>query len=341
MDTLIQIQDLTKRFGSLAAVDGISFSVDRGEVLGFLGPNGAGKSTTMKMVTGFLAPTSGTIRVAGRDVATDAIGVQTRIGYLPEGAPLYPDMHADGLLRFVAEIRGLTGSTGNDRIAEVVDKVHLEGVLHQPIETLSKGYKRRVGLALSILHDPEVLILDEPTDGLDPNQKQEVRDLIREMASDKAIVLSTHILEEVEALCTRAVIIDRGRIVSDGTPAELEACSPHHNAVRLKLFGEPDGVRATLAGLKGVATVEEGPRANGTSSWTVLPRDGARIAHDVSDACRGKGWEIGELFVERGRLDDVFRSLTKGDIDVPATLQPSARGKQASEVTRTEKEVEA
>jgi ABC-2 type transport system ATP-binding protein len=340
MDTLIQIKDLTKRFGSFAAVDGISFAVSRGEVLGFLGPNGAGKSTTMKMVTGFLAPTSGTIQVCGRDVATDAIGVQQRIGYLPEGAPLYPDMNAEGLLRFVAEIRGLTGGNGRERIAEVIDKVHLEGVLHQPIDTLSKGYKRRVGLAIAILDDPEVLILDEPTDGLDPNQKTEVRALIQTMAKDKAILLSTHILEEVEAVCTRAVIIDRGKIVVDGTPAELEARSPYHNAVHLTLFGEPSSVRSTLSALDGVAGVEEHAKSNGSVRWVVMPRPGAKPVAKVSDLCRQKGWEIGELHVERGRLDDVFRSLTKGDVDVPATLQPTRPASVAAESLEKE-EVQA
>ena len=323
MDTLIQIQDLTKHFGSFVAVDGISFSVTRGEVLGFLGPNGAGKSTTMKMATGFLAPTSGTIRVSGHDVAKETLAVQRRIGYLPEGAPLYPDMNAASLLRFVADIRGLSGRAGRDRIAEVVDEVNLEGVLRQPIETLSKGYKRRVGLAIAILDDPEVLILDEPTDGLDPNQKSEVRALIQAMAQDKAILLSTHILEEVEAVCTRAVIIDRGKIVIDGTPAELEARSRYHNAVRLKLDGTPSDVRAKLSALEGVAQVEEETDKRGQTQWLVLPLPKASVVQPVSAACRRENWEIGELAVERGRLDDVFRSLTKGDAAAPATLQPT------------------
>jgi len=225
MSAMIEIRGLVKHFGPLKAVDGVSFDVGQGEVLGFLGPNGAGKSTTMKMVTGFLTPSAGTVRVCGHDVLEEPVAAKSALGYLPEGAPAYPDMTPIGFLRFIAEIRDL-GSAAEERIAEVVRRVHLESVLHQPIETLSKGFKRRVGLAQAILHDPRVLVMDEPTDGLDPNQKHEVRTLIREMGRSKAIVLSTHILEEVEAVCTRAIIITQGRIVFDGKPEELEAQAP-------------------------------------------------------------------------------------------------------------------
>ena len=226
MSAMIEIRGLAKHFGPLKAVDGVSFDVSRGEVLGFLGPNGAGKSTTMKMVTGFLTPSAGTVRVTGHDVLEEPVEAKSAIGYLPEGAPAYPDMTPLGFLRFIGEIRGLRGSALQARIDEVVRRVHLENVLRQPIETLSKGFKRRVGLAQAILHDPQVLIMDEPTDGLDPNQKHEVRSLIREMGRSKAIVLSTHILEEVEAVCTRAIIITRGRLVFDGRPEELESQAP-------------------------------------------------------------------------------------------------------------------
>ena len=248
MSAMIEIRGLAKHFGPLKAVDGVSFDVAQGEVLGFLGPNGAGKSTTMKMVTGFLTPSAGTVSVAGHDVATEPVAAKSALGYLPEGAPAYPDMTPLGFLRFIAEIRGL-GAATEGRIAEVVRRVHLEGVLRQPIETLSKGYKRRVGLAQAILHDPRVLIMDEPTDGLDPNQKHEVRTLIREMGETKAIVLSTHILEEVEAVCTRAIIITNGRVVFDGKPAELEAQAPS-NVTKNRL----DWVFRKLTG--GVATAE-------------------------------------------------------------------------------------
>jgi len=226
MATMIEIRGLTKRFGAFTAVDNVSFSVEKGEVLGFLGPNGAGKSTTMKMLTGFLGATAGEAKVAGHDVATEPLAVKERLGYLPEGAPAYPDMTPERFLRFIAEIRGFSGAERARRVAEVVGKVQLEDVLHQPIDTLSKGFKRRVALAQAILHDPDVLVLDEPTDGLDPNQKHEVRQLIRAMAADKAIVLSTHILEEVEAVCSRVIIIAAGRIVFDGTPSELDARAP-------------------------------------------------------------------------------------------------------------------
>jgi ABC-2 type transport system ATP-binding protein len=226
MSAMIEIRGLVKHFGPLKAVDGVSFDVAQGEVLGFLGPNGAGKSTTMKMVTGFLAPTAGSVRVASHDVGTNPVAAKAALGYLPEGAPAYPDMTPLAFLHFIGEIRGLSGVALENRVAEVVRRVHLEGVLRQPIDTLSKGFKRRVGLAQAILHDPKVLIMDEPTDGLDPNQKHEVRTLIREMGRTKAIVLSTHILEEVEAVCTRAIIITHGRIVFDGKPEELESQAP-------------------------------------------------------------------------------------------------------------------
>ena len=226
MAAMIEIRGLAKHFGPLKAVDGVSFDVQQGEVLGFLGPNGAGKSTTMKMITGFLTPNAGTVRVCGHDVGAEPVAAKARIGYLPEGAPAYPDMTPEAFLHFVAEIRNFSGVEKEERVAEAIRKLHVEGVLHQPIDTLSKGYKRRVGLAQAILHDPAVLIMDEPTDGLDPNQKHEVRQLIRTMGAEKAIVLSTHILEEVEAVCTRAIIINRGRIVFDGTPEEFEGKAP-------------------------------------------------------------------------------------------------------------------
>ena len=221
----IEVRGLDKRFGSIHAVRNISFSVHHGEVLGFLGPNGAGKSTTMKMITGFLEPTDGTVLVNGHDVMTDPISVKASIGYLPEGAPAYAEMTVIRFLEFVAEIRGFNGAEKQQRIDKVINQIHLETVLDQTVETLSKGFKRRVGVAQALLHDPDVLIMDEPTDGLDPNQKHEVRSLIKEMAENKAIVISTHILEEVDAVCSRAIIIAAGQILFDGTPAELRAQS--------------------------------------------------------------------------------------------------------------------
>ena len=310
---MIQIKNLVKRFGTFTAVGGVSLEVQRGEVLGFLGPNGAGKSTTMKMVTGFLTPTSGTAVVAGFDVTQDPLQVKEHLGYLPEGAPAYPDMTPASFLRFVARIRGFTGASADARIAEVASRVHLEGVMQQPIDTLSKGYKRRVGLAQAILHDPDVLIMDEPTDGLDPNQKHEVRTLIQEMAARKTIILSTHILEEVDAVCTRAVIIDRGRIVADGTPEHLRSRSEHYNAVVLAIrlgATSPASVRDELARLGPVERVDHRLAREGLHEFTVIPKGGRAILADVSQQARTKGWNVDEIRVDGGRLDEVFRSVT-------------------------------
>ena len=223
MAALIEIERLTKRFGAFTAVDDVSFTVNRGEVVGFLGPNGAGKSTTMKMLAGFVTPSAGTARICGQDVIEAPVAAKRALGYLPEGAPTYPEMTVTGFLAFIARIRGFSGAEANERMARAMAMTQLEGVRLQPIETLSKGFKRRVGLAQALLHDPPVLVLDEPTDGLDPNQKHEVRELIRRMAPEKAIVISTHILEEVDAVCTRAIIIARGKVLADATPKALEA----------------------------------------------------------------------------------------------------------------------
>jgi ABC-2 type transport system ATP-binding protein len=223
---MIEIRNLSKRYGALTAVDDISFNVSPGEVLGFLGPNGAGKSTTMKMITGFLAPTSGSISVCGHDVQDDPLAAKAVMGYLPEGAPSYGEMTVRNFLEFIADVRGLSGERRRARLDDVIGRLQLAGVLEQMIETLSKGFKRRVGLAQALLHDPQVLILDEPTDGLDPNQKHQVRALINDMSKDKIIVISTHILEEVDAVCNRAIIIAGGKLLADATPKELAARAP-------------------------------------------------------------------------------------------------------------------
>jgi len=310
---MIEIRNLTKRFGAATAVDDLSFKVAPGEVLGFLGPNGAGKSTTMKMVTGFLPPTSGQVLVNGHDVAVDPLATKSLIGYLPEGAPLYPDMTPRSLLAFVADARGIASGQRKSLIAEAVRRVELEPVLDQRIDTLSKGFKRRVGLAAAILHDPPVLILDEPTDGLDPNQKDHVRGLIREMAKGKVIILSTHILEEVEAVCTRAIIIARGRILFDGLPTELRKRSRYHGAVELAVRGNVVGANERLAGLAGVAKVEVLASESGVTRIMVLPKEGAQIFQVVRDAAQAADWVVTDFHVERGRMDDVFREITLGD----------------------------
>jgi ABC-2 type transport system ATP-binding protein len=313
MAEMIVIRALSKSFGSIRAVDNVSFAVERGEVLGFLGPNGAGKSTTMKMITGFLTPTSGAAVVCGHDVLEEPVAVKRCIGYLPEGAPAYPDMTPAAFLDFIARIRGFGGSDKAKRIATAVERVQIGEVLYQPIETLSKGFKRRVGLAQAMLHDPEVLILDEPTDGLDPNQKHEVRTLIAEMARDKAIIISTHILEEVDAVCTRAVVIARGKLVADGTPAELEARSRWHNAVSVVLRASKVGAaRAAFQRVPHVASIEEIEGEDGLVCLVAFPQNGQPIITEVSRIARGDDLGIEEIRVERGRLDEVFRSITAG-----------------------------
>ncbi|MCC6427621.1 MAG: ABC transporter ATP-binding protein [Phycisphaerales bacterium] len=316
---MIEIRNLVKRFGPFTAVAGVSFKVGRGEVLGFLGPNGAGKSTTMKMITGFLTPTEGTAIVCGHDVTKEPLAVKEKIGYLPEGAPAYPDMTPEGFLNFICDVRGITGPNRRARIDEIAAKVHIEGVMRQSIETLSKGFKRRVGLAQAILHDPDVLIMDEPTDGLDPNQKHEVRALIQGMSSKKGIILSTHILEEVDAVCTRAIIINRGSIIADGTPEQLRARSRYYNAVGVTVRAGAEqkaGIRDELGRLAGVDEVEDagsnsGGR-DGVVSLMVIPKRGKSIVEEVGRHARAKGWSVDELRVDSGRLDEVFRTITSG-----------------------------
>ena len=294
---MIEARDLHKRYGRLLAVEGIGFTVEPGEVLGFLGPNGAGKSTTMKMIAGFLAPTSGTAVVCGHDVQADPIAARRALGYLPEGAPGYGEMGAQGFLGFVADVRGLRGEVRRTRLQSVIDRLALGGVLHQPIDTLSKGFKRRVGLAAAILHDPPALVLDEPTDGLDPNQKHEVRALIRELARERTVLLSTHILEEVEAVCTRAMIV---------ASADLLARSRYQGAVSL-LATDSIAARAALDGMPGVSGFQQDPV---DGRLYVFPQ-GRPVALDaVAERLRQRGVEHAGLQRERGRLDEVFRRIT-------------------------------
>jgi ABC-2 type transport system ATP-binding protein len=318
---MIKVHNLVKMFGTKHAVDGVSFSVERGEVLGFLGPNGAGKSTTMRMITGFIPPTAGKVAVGGYDVADAPIQARRLIGYLPENAPAYTDMTVLGFLNFCAEIRGLRGADKTKAVERVVETCFLQSVLHQSVETLSKGYRHRTCFAQSIIHNPDVLVLDEPTDGLDPNQKHEVRQLIRRMGQNKAIIFSTHILEEVDAACTRAIIIDRGRIVANGTPAELRQKSEWAGAVTLRVSGL-DAARlkerlAQLANVKRTVILKE--EATGVTA-RVFPKGPANgtLASDIADAARG--WRIEEMHTEEGRLDEVFRSITMPDTAIePAT----------------------
>ncbi|MET4707859.1 ABC transporter ATP-binding protein [Endozoicomonas lisbonensis] len=304
---MIKIDNLKKSFGDFCAVDGITFSVGQGEVLGFLGPNGAGKSTTMKMLTGFIKPSAGTVSVFGHDIEQAPLQAKRIIGYLPEGAPAYGDMTVSQYLAFIAEVRGFSGDALRSRVKKVVGQLALQSVLHRPVDNLSKGFKRRVGIAQAIIHDPQVLILDEPTDGLDPNQKHQVRELIRSLSKEKIVIISTHILEEVTAVCTRAMIIANGRVLADATPAELEARSRYHRAVTVELHTD-DSLLPAMQGLPGVKAVETSDSMPGR--YTLIPADNRSVFSALTDLIATKGWEVKELYVESGRLDDVFRELT-------------------------------
>ena len=310
-ETLVEVIGLTKSFGAIKAVDNISLSVNRGEVLGFLGPNGAGKSTSMKMITGFLTPTSGTIKISGNDISVNPIGAKASIGYLPEGAPAYGEMTPLNFLSFIAEVRGIEKSARLSKVDEIINKIHLERVAYQPIDTLSKGFKRRVGIAQAILHDPEILILDEPTDGLDPNQKHEIRALIKEMAAEKAILISTHILEEVESVCTKAIIISNGGVIFSGSPLELSSKSRYHNAITL-VINNKDVKKSTkiLEELEEVRTIEHISEAELTRVTLIPQSSEIEISSLVKAKMADYECEILQLYIEPGRLDEVFRSLT-------------------------------
>ena len=313
---MIKVEHLTKAFGPKIAVNDVSFTVERGEVLGFLGPNGAGKSTTMRMVTGFIPPTSGSISVGGFDVLQDPIAAKRLIGYLPENAPGYADMTVQGFLNFAAELRGLRGDTRRRAVNRAIELCFLENVMHQTIDTLSKGYKHRTCLAQSLIHDPAVLVLDEPTDGLDPNQKHEVRNLIKRMGADKAIVFSTHILEEVEAVCSRVIIIDRGRIVANGTPEELKSRSELAGAVHVQARGlEAAALAERLGQAPGARRVEIIRELDGRVEARVYPdkAGSATLTRNVAELAAREGWQLDEIHTEEGRLDEVFRAITLPD----------------------------
>lgn len=312
---MIQVDSLRKEFGSKVAVDGVTFEVKKGEVLGFLGPNGAGKSTTMRMVTGYFKPTAGSVKVGGVDMLENPEEAKRFIGYLPENAPLYSDMTVASFLGFCAEMRGLSGAERDKAIDRVLDTCFLQNVRNQSVDTLSKGYRHRTCLAQSIIHDPDVLILDEPTDGLDPNQKHEVRGLIKRMGESKAIIFSTHILEEVEAACSRAIIIDRGRVVADGTPAELK--QQGLQSVRVSLRGAPGAaIRAEIERVSGIHQIESATARDDGFSGRLMAAKGRSpgdIAREVSALALAQKWVVEELHQEEGRLDEVFRSITRPD----------------------------
>jgi ABC-2 type transport system ATP-binding protein len=306
---MIELKNLRKNYGPLLAVKDISFQVQPGEVLGFLGPNGAGKSTTMRMITGFVEPTAGGISVMGHNVVANPLNAQKLIGYLPEGAPLYGEMTVYAFLKFIGEVRGLRSTALRQRIQEIAHLISLSKVLKQPVETLSKGFKRRVGLAQALIHDPQVLILDEPTDGLDPNQKHDVRELIQNLSREKIVIISTHILEEVEALCSRVVIIAKGEIVADSTPAELAKTSRFHKAVYVRFSRQVDALQEFIK-LDEVLEVE---RVD-DNTFVLLAKEGSSLLHRINELIQQQHWEVEELHVEKGRLDDVFRRLTREDV---------------------------
>ena len=307
---MIKAENLSKHYGALKAVDGISFAVKKGEVLGFLGPNGAGKTTTMKLLTGFLVPTTGKITIDDNDISENLKIAQKKIGYLPEGAPLYEEMTPKGFLGFIGAARGLKGLAFLKAFDRVVKNIGLEPVLDQRVETLSKGYRRRLGLAQALLHNPEILILDEPTEGLDPNQKHDVRDLIQSLSENKAIIISTHILEEVESICSRAIIIHQGKIVADGTPHELKTKSRYHNAVLIR--GPVSGHKKLAAALEKleVITGVEITREGQSATLAVLTAGSKPPVGEIQKQLTKSRWLVEEISVDPGRLDDVFRTLT-------------------------------
>jgi len=312
---MIKVQGLSKYFNNFKAVDQVSFEVKPGEVLGFLGPNGAGKSTTMKMLTCFIPPTSGTAEICGYNILDNPLKVREQIGYLPESAPSYDEMLVEEFLNFVGEIRGFKGKELKKRVSIVIEMTSLGDVKNQMIDTLSKGFRQRTCLAQALLHDPPVLILDEPTDGLDPNQKHEVRELIRRMSEERTILVSTHILEEVEAVCTRALIISEGRLVGLGTPDELLSQSIYRNAITLSVSGvNAETLLEDLNGLEQVYSVERlEDMPNGAITVRVFPKDRESISSELEKFLKKKKMSIEQFFVERGRLDEVFRKLTLGN----------------------------
>jgi ABC-2 type transport system ATP-binding protein len=345
---MIKVENLYKNFGPIRAVDGVSFEVGKGEIMGFLGPNGAGKSTTMKMITTFLSPSAGTASVGGFDIIDNPIQVRKLLGYLPESAPSYKDMKVYDFLDFVAEVRGFDGSEREKRVMKMLEMCNLKDVAYQLIDTLSKGYRQRVGFAQALLHDPDYLILDEPTDGLDPNQKKEVRDLIKSMGREKCIILSTHILEEMESVCSRAIVIADGMLVADNTPDELRHLSDRHNAVTLELANiDPWAIMKDLREIKGVKNVEnlsgeykdeakdkslskdetkdksalqdetkdksdKSKKTGNRVKVRLYPQKGLTIARETAEFINAKGWNIEGFTVEAGDFNEVFRKLTMG-----------------------------
>jgi ABC-2 type transport system ATP-binding protein len=314
-DVMIKVENLTKEYGTNRAVDQVSFNVRKGEVLGFLGPNGAGKSTTMKILTCFLAPTSGTAQVAGFDVFDSSLEVRQHVGYLPEDTPLYKDMTVLEHLEFAANMHGMTGDRVHSRIKEIGGRCGLTEVAGKLVGELSKGYRQRVGLAQAMLHDPDILILDEPTSGLDPNQIAEIRALIKEVGKEKTVILSTHILPEVQATCSRMLIISGGKLVADGTPDELRA---REKATRYRLVVEangsaPEAVKDKVAGVPGVVLCQKVAGEPGAYTFDIDGQAKDDLRKQLFRAAVDNKWTLLELTRQAASLEDVFRNLTTGE----------------------------
>jgi ABC-2 type transport system ATP-binding protein len=314
---MIEINDLRKFYGNKLAVDNISFKVEKGDVLGFIGPNGAGKSTTMRIITGFIPASAGTVRVGGYDIEKNPIEAKSLIGYLPESAPLYANMTVSGFLSFCAGMRGFSGNEKKQKVNQVIEACFLGQVANQGIDTLSKGFRHRTCFAQSIIHDPDVLVLDEPTDGLDPNQKREIRKLIKSMGTNKAIILSTHILEEIEEVCSRLILIDKGKNVYDGTPEEFRRMSSSYGAVTLEVLNEKaQDICEVLTQIKGVSEVKvirEGEWGAELTVYRDQDNSGASITSKVFNTAKSLNWNIDEFKVEPGDIKEVFHNITEND----------------------------
>jgi len=311
---MIEVDGISKRFGPIVAVDDISFSISRGEILGFLGPNGAGKTTTMRILTGYIFPDTGTARVAGYDIFESPIEVRKHIGYLPENNPLYTDMSVWDYLEFIAQVRDIPKSERRRRIDEVIQICGLESVIYRDIEELSKGYRQRVGLAQCMIHDPDILILDEPTSGLDPNQIVGIRELIKELGKEKTVIISTHILPEVSATCNRVIIIDRGKIVADGSPDELSDMARGKLSIFVSLKAQKEDVEAKLSELPWIESFTEAPSTEeGALRYKITPSDNDGRTEELFKLAVQNGWVITELYREKATLEDVFRQLTTQD----------------------------
>ncbi len=309
---MIKVSKLTKNYDETVAVDNISFEVKHGEILGFLGPNGAGKTTTMKVLTCFMPPTSGDVTIAGMNVMEDSLSIRQQIGYLPEQNPLYQDMDVVDYLRFVAELRGIPKEQHDSRLRRMMDVCGLEKVISRSIGELSKGYRQRVGLAQAMIHDPQILILDEPTSGLDPNQIVEIRNLIKEIGKEKTVILSTHILSEVQATCDRAIIIDQGKIVADGTLQDLQAAFHGMERITIEIKAPQNGCAEKLRTIENVKQVNEGTPDGEIKCFTIEIEKGQDLREQIFDLTVKEGWKLLELHREVTTLEDVFRQLTKG-----------------------------